>query len=144
MYPSNDWKIYQLHNFEFTFYYNYKDIQYRHLIPAPVDRTSAYAWFYKHPWITFQNIFAKHINDPHSLWIKLRLVVRSSMQLCPGKLVAIGHAVVYFAQATHAFSAGIKCRHCITSNKLQNISSSKVFMGWSSFATSSVIIKSIH
>ena len=43
---------------------------------------------------------------------KLRIVVRSSMQLCPGKLVAIGHAVVYFAQTAHAFSAGIKCRHC--------------------------------
>ena len=47
---------------------------------------------------------------------KLRLVVRSSMQLCPGKSVAIGHAVVYFAQAAHAFSAGIKCRYCSGNN----------------------------
>ena len=39
---------------------------------------------------------------------KLRLVVRSSMHPCPGNWVA----VVYFAQAIHAFSAGIKCRHC--------------------------------
>ena len=29
-------------------------IQYRHLIPAPVDQTSAIAWLYKHPWITCQ------------------------------------------------------------------------------------------
>ena len=43
---------------------------------------------------------------------KLRLVVRSSMRPCPGNWVAIRHAVVYFAQAVHAFSAGIKCRHC--------------------------------
>ena len=27
-------------------------IQYRHELPAPVDRTSACAWLYKHPWIT--------------------------------------------------------------------------------------------
>ena len=33
---------------------------------------------------------------------KLRLVVRSCMHPCPGNWVAIGHAVVYFAQApTH-------------------------------------------
>ena len=25
-----------------------------HLIPIPVDRTSANAWLYKHPWITCQ------------------------------------------------------------------------------------------
>ena len=29
-------------------------IQYRHLIPAPVDWTSVSAWLYKHPWITCQ------------------------------------------------------------------------------------------
>ena len=43
---------------------------------------------------------------------KLRLVVRSSMHPCPGNWMTIGHAVVYFAQAAHSFSAGIKCRHC--------------------------------
>ena len=26
--------------------------------------------------------------------------------------MAIGRAVVYYARAAHAFSAGIKCRHC--------------------------------
>ena len=32
----------------------------RHLIPAPIDRTSASAWLYKHPWITHQNISKAH------------------------------------------------------------------------------------
>ena len=44
---------------------------------------------------------------------KLRLVVMSSMHPCPGNWVAIGHAVVYHDRAAHAFSSGIKCRHCI-------------------------------
>ena len=43
---------------------------------------------------------------------KLRSVVRSSMPPCPWNMVAIGHAVVYYARYAHAFSAGIKCRHC--------------------------------
>ena len=34
------------------------------------------------------------------------------MHLCPGNVVAIGRAVMYFARAAHTFSAGIKCRHC--------------------------------
>ena len=28
--------------------------------------------------------------------------------------MTIGHAVVHYALAAHSFSAGIKCRHCIT------------------------------
>ena len=36
------------------------------------------------------------------------------MHSCLGNWVAIGHAVVYFAQTALAFSAGIKCRHCKT------------------------------
>ena len=35
------------------------------------------------------------------------------MNQCPGKWVEIGHAVVCFARAAHAFSAGIKCPHCM-------------------------------
>ena len=35
-------------------------IQYRHLIPAPVDQTSTSAWSYKHPWITCQKISQGH------------------------------------------------------------------------------------
>ena len=30
----------------------------------------------------------------------------------PGNRLAIGRAVLYYARATHAFNAGIKCRHC--------------------------------
>ena len=33
------------------------------------------------------------------------------MHPCLGNWVAIGRVVVYYARATHAFSAGIKCRH---------------------------------
>ena len=42
----------------------------------------------------------------------LRSVVMSSLHPCPGKLVALGRAVVFCARAAQAFSAGIKCRHC--------------------------------
>ena len=35
-------------------------IQYGHLIPAPVDRTSAHAWLCQHPWITCQEISQAH------------------------------------------------------------------------------------
>ena len=43
---------------------------------------------------------------------KLVSFVRSYMHQGPGNLAAIRHAVVYNAQAAHAFSAGIKCLHC--------------------------------
>ena len=39
-------------------------------------------------------------------------VVRSSMHPCLGNWVAIERALMYFAQAAHTFSTGIKCRHC--------------------------------
>ena len=43
---------------------------------------------------------------------KIRSVVRSSMHPYPGDLVvAIGRAVVYYAQASQVFSAGIECQH---------------------------------
>ena len=35
------------------------------------------------------------------------------MHLCPENWKAIGRAVVYYAWAAHAFSTGIKCRHCM-------------------------------
>ena len=44
---------------------------------------------------------------------KLRSVVRSSMHPCRENYMAIRRAVVYYDQATHAFSEEIKCRHCI-------------------------------
>ena len=34
------------------------------------------------------------------------------MHLCPGNVVAIERAVVYYARAAHTFSAVIKYRHC--------------------------------
>ena len=37
-----------------------KNVQYRHLIPAPVDRTSASAWLHKQPWITCRKICQEH------------------------------------------------------------------------------------
>ena len=43
---------------------------------------------------------------------KIRSVVRSSMHPCLITKVAIRRAFVYYAQAVHALSAGIKCRHC--------------------------------
>ena len=43
---------------------------------------------------------------------KLVSFVRSYMHQGPRNLAAIRHAVVYNAQAAHAFSAGIKCLHC--------------------------------
>ena len=43
---------------------------------------------------------------------KIRTVVRSSMHLYLGHWVTIKRAVVYHARSAHAFSAGIKCRHC--------------------------------
>ena len=47
---------------------------------------------------------AKHINGESKL--------RFSMPPCPGNWVAIGRAVVYYARAAQALSAGIKWRHC--------------------------------
>ena len=74
-------------------------LQYRHLIPAPVDRTSAVA--------------KPSTSMTHVAWeSKLCSLVRPSMHPCPGNWIAIGRAVVYYARAAHSFSAGIKCRHC--------------------------------
>ena len=44
---------------------------------------------------------------------KLHSVLRSSMYPCPLSRVAIGRVFMYYARAARAFSAGIKCRHCI-------------------------------
>ena len=87
-------------------------LQYRDLFPAPVDRTSASDWLYKHPCITCQE------NNPSTSVThvvcesRLLSILRLSMSLCSGNWVAIGSVVVYHAQAAHAFSAGIKCQHC--------------------------------
>ena len=57
-------------------------LEYRHLIPAPIDRTSASAWFYKHTWMTCQKKQAKHANDPRSSQVKATFsceVIHASM-----------------------------------------------------------------
>ena len=88
-------------------------IQYRYLIHAPVNWTSASAWLYKHPWTTSQNNYRPSTSMTHvACDSKLRLVVRSSMHPCPGNCMAIRCVVVYYARATRTFSAGIKCQHC--------------------------------
>ena len=55
----------------------------------------------------------------------LRSVARSSMHPCPEKWVVIGCRVVYYARAAHAFSAGIKCRHCNISGCAQTVTFAK-------------------
>ena len=45
-------------------------------------------------------------------------IVRSSMHPYPGNCVAIGHVVVFYARAAHAFSAGIKYWHCIIQSEV--------------------------
>ena len=55
------------------------------------------------------------MNDPHSLRIKDPFNCefwKVWSHPYPGNRVAIGLTVVYYAQAAHAFSAEIKCRHC--------------------------------
>ena len=76
------------------------------------SRPDAYQ-LYEHPWITCQK-WAKHINDTRWCEQKLRSALNSSIQPCPGKWVAIRRSVVYYAQAAHVFSAGIKCRYCMS------------------------------
>ena len=56
---------------------------------------------------------AKHINDRHSLWGHLCIYTQ-------GTWLQLGRAVVYYTWAAHAFSAGIKCWHCICQIQLQN------------------------
>ena len=81
-------------------------LQYRHWIPAPVDRTSVSAWLY--------NTLRWYVTEMTHVACgsKLRSVVRSSLHPCPGNWVTIGRAAMYYARAVHAFSAALKCRHC--------------------------------
>ena len=74
-------------------------VNYRHLIPAPVDRTFASDWLYYPPWITCQQNKLSSSMTHVACQSKLRLVVRSSLHPCPENLVAKGRAVVYYAWA---------------------------------------------
>ena len=85
-------------------------LQYRHLIPASVDRTSASDLLYEYPWVTSPEK-VKHTNGPRIWRIKTSFSfdVRDMWSHpWPGNLVAIGRAVVHYARAAHAFSAGIQ------------------------------------
>ena len=57
-------------------------LQYGYLIPAPVDRTSAIAYLYKHPWVTCQNSRPRTSMNHVACEFKLRSVVRSYMHPC--------------------------------------------------------------
>ena len=65
-------------------------VQYRNLIPAPVDRTAVSAWLYNYPWIACNknkpNISMTHV----AFESELRSVARSSMHPSPGNWVSIG------------------------------------------------------
>ena len=69
---------------------------------------------------------------------KLRPVVRSSMHPCLRNRVAIRLAVVYYARAAHAFSAGIICRHrslssyssTLFTQKLRRVSGLRKWVGY--------------
>ena len=88
-------------------------VQCRHSIPATVERTSCQCLVLKTP----QDNYSKNKRSTPMSHIgfetKLPSVVKSHMHPCQGNCVAIGSAVVNYAQAAHSFSAGIKCRHCI-------------------------------
>ena len=91
-------------------------------IPASVHGMSACALLFTHPWIRCQQTkpstpMSHVVYEP-----QLRSVFRSSMHPCPGNWVAIKHAVVYHARASHAFSAGFKCRLCILRSNVITIS----------------------
>ena len=72
---------------------------------AQVDRISASAWLYNHPWMSK--------NKPYTLMTHvacesmLRSVVRSSMHPYPENWAEGRRVVVYYAQTACSFSAGI-------------------------------------
>ena len=59
-------------------------VQYRHVIPAPVDRTSDSVWFNKYPEITCQNNKPIISMTRVAFELKQLSVMRSSMNPCPG------------------------------------------------------------
>ena len=94
-------------------------LQYRHLIPALVDRISAGAWLYKHPLTSWKKIIKPSKAMTHvACEAKLRSVARSSMHPRSRNRVAIGRAFVYYAQVARAFSAEITFLHSICTPSL--------------------------
>ena len=81
------------------------------LTPNQLSYPVSNTWLYKHLCMTK----SKHIDDPRSLQIKATFGCAVEVLWsppCQENRVAIGRAVVYKAWAAHAFSEGIKCRHC--------------------------------
>ena len=103
-------------------------LQYRILIPTPVDQTSSSALLYKHQWITPSTLMTHIVCES-----KLHSVLRSSMHPSPVNHVAIRCVVVYHARDANAFSAGIKCWHCrlwIFLNNILSIFHYQTFTEW--------------
>ena len=88
------------------------ELQYRHLIPAPVDLMFANALLYKQPWMICQENKPSTSKAHVTFESKLRSVVGHTCIHAKGNCVAIGRVVVYTARAAHISSPGIKCRHC--------------------------------
>ena len=86
-------------------------LQYRHLIPAQVDRTSASAWMYKHPWNMSKQKNSPSTSMTHVTYTSKLCSVSfevTSPSMPWDDWLAIGHAVECYARVAHAFSAGIK------------------------------------
>ena len=96
---------------------NVFNVQYRHLILAPIDRMIASDPVVQTPMETCQKIIPSTLLTYVSSESKLHVhsFVRSYMHPCPGTWIASGLAVVYHSRAAQAFSTGIICRHCILS-----------------------------
>ena len=71
-------------------------MQYRNLIPAPVNRASAGGWLYKHQWISCQKNKPSTSMTHATYKSKLRSVMGSFMHPWLEKWVAIGFVVVYY------------------------------------------------
>ena len=75
------------------------------------------AWLCKHPWLICQTHQWPTWHSYNQLWGHPYLE----------NWMAIRRAVVYYAQAAHAFSAGIICQHCNSFNTLQSLQTRVVF-----------------
>ena len=78
----------------FSRWTTFTQILYRHVFPAPVDRTSVSAWLYKNPWVT-------STNKPNTSMTRVACESKFSCEI----IHAVGCAVVYYAWAANAFSA---------------------------------------
>ena len=88
-------------------------LQYRHLIHAPVNRTSASAWLYKIPWITCQKDMPSTSMTHVACESKLSSVVRSTE-------ASILRRMGCNRACGRIFSAGIKCRYCRSARNIGN------------------------